>query len=100
MNTLSNKQMIEHLSKFRDAGDKLSEDIYNISLRIFAVIDAIQSRENRSEGEELILSQLSGMAELLMSSALHSNDYNRSLWDDYTKVIKALGSKQGDKTNA
>ncbi|QGW86780.1 hypothetical protein EAAEB30_08815 [Enterobacter asburiae] len=100
MTNLSNKQMIEHLSKFRDAGDKLSEDIYKISVRISEVIDGIQSREDRSEGENIVLQQLTSMSELILASALHSNDYNKSLWKDYTKVIKALGSKQGEISNA
>lgn len=98
--TLTNKQMIEHLSKFRDAGDKLSEHIYDISIKIFEVIADLQARQNRSEGEEQTLRKLSDLSELLLSSAVDSGKYNQSMWHDYTKVIKALGSKQGDKTNA
>ncbi|MBW7622343.1 hypothetical protein LDJ78_23945 [Citrobacter portucalensis] len=99
MDSLSNKQMIEHLSRFRDAGDKLSEDIYNISMRIFELISETEARENRSEGEEAMLSRLKQIVELLLSSALDSHNYNESMWKDYTKVIKALGVKTGDKSN-
>ncbi|HDG1688507.1 TPA: hypothetical protein PFE28_004513, partial [Kluyvera cryocrescens] len=97
--SLSNKQMIEHLSRFRDAGDKLSEDIYNISMRIFDIISEAEARENKSEGEEALLSRLRGMSEIIMSSALDSNKYNDSMWKDYTRVIKSLGANSGEKIN-
>ncbi|CDZ82741.1 hypothetical protein I5373_02790 [Citrobacter koseri] len=99
MDSLSNKQMIEHLSRFRDAGDKLSEDIYNISIRIFDLISETEARENRSEGEDLMLSRLKQMIDLLLASSNDSHNYNESMWKDYTKVIKALGVKAVDKSN-
>lgn len=99
MDSLSNKQMIEHLSKFRDAGDQLSEDIYEITMRIFELINQTEALENRSADADVMLSSLKNMVELLLKSSLHSNIYFESMRNDYTKVIKALGSKSGDKLN-
>jgi hypothetical protein len=98
MDSLSNKQMIEHLANFRDAGDKLSEDIYKISMRIFDLISETEARVGRTEGEDMVLSSLRNMIELLLQSALDSHNYNDSMRKDYTKVIKALGSKSGDNS--
>ncbi|EMF5054506.1 MULTISPECIES: hypothetical protein [Serratia] len=92
MDNLSNKQMIEHLSRFRDAGDKLSDDIFNLSLKILDIINEAEGRANRTDEDSVILAQLKNMSEMLISSTLDANAYNNSMWKDYTKVIKALGN--------
>lgn len=99
MNTLSNKKMIEHLARFRDAGDKLSEDVFGIALKIFEIIAEIEAKNEIAEGEAAVLSKLKGMSEMLLRATLDANEYNDSMWKDYTKVIKALGESKGAKPN-
>lgn len=100
MDKLTNKQMIERLTKFRDAGDKLSDDIYNISLHIFDIIKDADARQNKDEAENETIKKLKNMIELLMQSSLDSYHYNQSMWDDYTTVIKSLGENSGGNKNA
>ncbi|WP_145055757.1 hypothetical protein [Mixta calida] len=99
MSGLSNKEMIERLARFRDAGDKLYDDVFNITVKISDIIQELDSNPERNEAENSVLSNLKSMSEMLIQAALDANEYNASMLKDYTKVIKALGDSKGVKPN-
>lgn len=99
---MTNKDMIKSLSRFRDAGDKLSSDIHDISFRIIDLITEMEMRDKDGELDNAargMLMRLRHMTHFLSLCAEDSEKYNQSMQNDYIRVIEALGSVSGDKSN-
>lgn len=98
MKKLSNTEMIDHLARFREAGDKLSEDVFELSSLLLDISSGLEKKENRSVEEQEIYERITSNTTLILKSILHANEYNNTLWVDYSPVIKHLG-KEGVKSN-
>lgn len=93
MKKLSNTEMIDSLARFRESGDKLSEDVFELSSLLLNISSELERKENKSEEEKVIFDNIASNAELIVNSILHANEYNNTLWVDYTPVIKSLGGE-------
>ncbi|WP_152999637.1 hypothetical protein [Pantoea stewartii] len=91
MEKLSNAQMIEKLANFRATGDKLAEDVFDISEKVFTIVEHLQAKLEKTDAENETYSKLAELSEILLSSILDADKYNQSMWKDYTQVIKNLG---------
>lgn len=98
MKKLSNTEMIDHLSRFREAGEKLSEDVFELSYLLLKISSDLERKDNKSPEEQDIYEKISSNTELILKSITHANEYNNTLWVDYSPVIKHLG-KDGVKNN-
>ncbi|MDF7789595.1 hypothetical protein CG435_10845 [Pantoea ananatis] len=98
MKKLSNTEMITHLSRFREAGDKLSEDVFELSSLLLNISTELEKKGNKNPEEQEIYDKISSNTNLILKSILHANEYNNTLWEDYSPVIKLLG-KEGIKNN-
>ncbi|PPE50885.1 hypothetical protein [Escherichia coli] len=92
MEQLKRKEMIEKLAKFRAAADKMSEDVYNISLKILSITSDLEHKSDKTPEEFAIYERLSELSNSIINASLNANAYNRSMWEDYTSVIKSLSS--------
>lgn len=97
MKKISNTEMIDHLSRFRAAGDKVSESVFELSSILLKLATDLESKESRTEEEQAILDELMEKLNFVLSSVLIANDYNNSMWTDYTPVIKQLGDEGAKK---
>lgn len=98
MEKLKRKDMIERLSRFRACGDQISDDLYNLSLKILNITSELETksaREEISHDEEAILLKLQELTEQILRSSLNADKYNKSLLKDYSSVIKSLSSESG-----
>ena len=91
MEKLSNSQMIEKLANFRATGDKLAEDVFDISEKIISIVEYLQAKADKTDSENETYSKLTELSQILLSSILDADKYNQSMWKDYTQVIKNLG---------
>ncbi|MGU3521813.1 hypothetical protein ACLBW2_01720 [Enterobacteriaceae bacterium C23F] len=86
------KEILESLSRFRNAGDKLSDDIFNLSSKILAVLESIPHADQRSPELESVTRQLNEMVSDVLQSTLDANTYSQSLFKDYTKAVKKISA--------
>ncbi|EKS7780420.1 hypothetical protein ACOGYP_001825 [Edwardsiella piscicida] len=86
------KEIIESLSRFRNASDKLSDDIFNLSSKILAVLENIPHSDQRSPELESVAHQLNEMVSDVLQSTLDANTYSQSLFKDYTKAVKKISA--------
>lgn len=93
MTKLSNTEMIDHLARFREAGDKLSEDVFELSSLLLNISSELELKPNKSEEELAIFEKIASNSDLIVNSIMNANDYNNTLWVDYTPVIKHLGGE-------
>lgn len=96
MKKISNTEMIDHLSRFRAAGDKVSESVFELSTILLKLSTDLESKEIRTEEEQAIFDVLKENINLVLSSVMSANEYNNSMWVDYTPVIKQLGDERGE----
>lgn len=83
--------MIDSLARFREAGDKLSDDVFELSSLLLNISSELEQKPEKTAQELVILERISSSSELIVQSIMHANEYNNSLWVDYTPVIKHLG---------
>lgn len=93
MTKLKNTAVIDHLAEFRRAGEKLSEDVFELSSLLLDISTKLEKKADRSEDEKAIYKEITSNAELIVKSILHANEYNNSIWVNYTPVIKHLGGE-------
>jgi hypothetical protein len=96
---LSKKEAIEHLSRFRTASDKINDDLTNLSSKFLNMLTDLENKPDKTPEEQTICLKLGTLVEDVFKGIVSSNEYNNSLWKDYTKVIKALGSSMDGDSN-
>ncbi|EOA4402464.1 hypothetical protein ACTWBQ_000011 [Citrobacter amalonaticus] len=84
------KEILESLSKFRGASDKLSDDIFNLSSKILRVLESLPKPKDRTPEMDMVYQQLNDMVNDVLQSSLDANSYNESLYKDYTKAVKKI----------
>lgn len=99
MDKLLKKKMIEHLASFRAASDRVNDDLSDLSQKILLILDEVSKFENINEREEKVRNSLSALVEPIMNGIIHSHEYNNSMWNDYTQVVKTLGASNDVKNN-
>lgn len=92
MEKLTKKQMIERLAKFRVACDQINDDLNNLSNSVLSTYQLISAKEDKTEEEEEVCRQLKQLINLVIKSTLSSDNYNKSMRQDYTQVVKTLGA--------
>lgn len=97
MKKLSNTEIIDKLSNFRAAGDKLSEDVFELSSLLLSISSEIDEKADKTAEEEAISKKILSQLNLIGQSVLNAHSYNDSLWNDYTVVIKQLGGESVKK---
>lgn len=97
MKKLSNTEIIDKLSNFRAAGDKLSEDVFELSSILLGISSEIDEKAVKTAEEEAISKKILSHLNLIGQSILNAHAYNDSLWNDYTVVIKQLGGESVKK---
>ncbi|MDT7011996.1 hypothetical protein [Enterobacter cancerogenus] len=97
MEKLSKSMLLEHLSNYRAASDKVVEDIYELSEKILPIISELMVKPDKTEFEQQIANKLSALTEKFIVASLNAHDYNRSVWKDYKKVINALDSSNEER---
>ncbi|MET3816255.1 hypothetical protein [Pantoea sp. UYEF8] len=93
MKKLSNTEIIDKLSRFRAAGDKISEDVFELSSLLLSITEEIDQKANKTAEEKAISEKIASHLQLIGQSILNAHAYNDSLWKDYTSVIKQLGGE-------
>lgn len=93
MKKLNNSEMIDSLSRFRAAGDKLSEDVFELSSLLLSISSELERKADKTDVEQAIYDKIASKVELILRATLNANDYNDSMWKDYTSVIKQLGGE-------
>ncbi|CNI04378.1 hypothetical protein [Yersinia ruckeri] len=99
MQKLSKKEAIEHLSRFRAASDSINDDLTNLSSKLLNMLTDLENKLDKTPEEQAICLKLGTLVEDVIRGTISSNEYNNSLWKDYTKVIKALGSSTDGDSN-
>ena len=90
MEKLKRKEIIERLSRFRACGDRLSDDLYNLSMKVLNITSELEVKPVLTNEEREIFDKLSALTQPIMQATLNSNEYNKSMLKDYTSVIKSL----------
>ncbi|PKC39248.1 hypothetical protein V461_21730 [Pantoea ananatis BRT98] len=98
MKKQNNTEIIDSLSRFRASADKLSDGVFDLSSLLLSISTELENKKNRTQEEDRILSQIASQTNLIAQSIMNANEYNNSLWVDYTPVIKQLGG-EGVKKN-
>ncbi|MCK7307890.1 MULTISPECIES: hypothetical protein [Enterobacter] len=93
MKKLSNTEIIDKLSKFRAAGDKISEDVFELSSLLLSISEDIDKLAEKTESEKALSRRLHANLQLIGQSILNAHAYNDSMWKDYRVVIKQLGGE-------
>lgn len=99
MEKLTNKQMIERLVSFRTSSDKVNDDLIDLSQKVLLILEDMTSFKDMSEREERIYRKLSELVEPILEGIIDSQNYNESMWGDYTNVVKALGASNDVKNH-
>jgi len=97
---LTKQQMIERLSKFRAASDKINDDLNDLSEKILSIYQLVVAKPELTHEEEVIVGNLRGLIDPILKTIVDSQKYNESLLKNYTPVIKALGASHDVKNNA
>lgn len=97
MKKFSNREMIDSLARFRESGDKLSEGVFELSSLLLSISTEIEQKPDKTPEEQAIFEKISSNSELIVNTIMHANEYNNSLWVDYTPVIKHLGGESVKK---
>lgn len=93
MKKLSNTEIIDKLSRFRAAGDKISEDVFELSSLLLSISEDIDKLAEKTESEQALSRRLHANLQLIGQSILNAHAYNDSMWKDYRVVIKQLGGE-------
>lgn len=93
MKKLSNTEIIDKLANFREYGDKVSEDVFELSSLLLSISEDIDKKTEKTEFEKALAERLHSNLQLIGQSILNAHAYNDSLWKDYTQVIKQLGGE-------
>lgn len=93
MKKLNNTEMIDNLARFRESGDKLSDDVFELSSLLLNISAELEQKADKTAEERVILEKISSSSELIVKSIMHANEYNNSMWVDYMPVIKHLGGE-------
>lgn len=88
---MKRKEIIKKLTAFRSYSDKMSDDLFDLSIKILDITGALESKSRTSE-EDALYAKLSDLTQIIMKATLNSNKYNESLINDYMPVLKSLSS--------
>lgn len=91
--------MIERLVSFRTSSDKVNDDLIDLSQKVLLILEDMTSFKDMSEREERIYRKLSELVEPILEGIIDSQNYNESMWGDYTNVVKALGASNDVKNH-
>lgn len=86
------KEILESLSRYRNASDKLSDDIFNLSSKLIGIIESFPAHDVRTPEVEAAYQQVAGMLSDVLQATLDANQYTDSLYKDYTKAIKRISA--------
>lgn len=99
MEKISRSVLLEHLSNYRAASDKVVEDVYELSEKILPLISELRAKPDKTDFEQQLSDNLNALTEKFIRASLNAHDYNRSLWKDYKKVINALDSSNEERND-
>jgi hypothetical protein len=93
MKKLSNTEIINKLSNFRAAGDRISENVFELSSLLLSISEEIDKKAVITEEEKAVSERIHSNLQVIGQSILNAHAYNDSMWKDYTMVIKQLGGE-------
>jgi len=96
---LTKKEMIELLVNFRAASDRLNSDLSDLSEKTLLILGEVNKFPEMTEREQKIQQKLAELVGVILTGIAHSHEYNESMWNDYTRVVKALGASNDGKSH-
>lgn len=92
----SKKEILEDLAKYREASDKLSDSVLDISSKALEVTMYIEQNIPQTTENQEIHEKINQFIEVVLRGVANTNEYSASLRRDYVQAINKIANSRSE----